>query len=387
MVRLTENIDRFVMANPNLTEEQKKEIIEFFNAHPQLNGVGEGKIDWQKVGVLLKYEDFKKVMNDYLNRKHSKKKGELKGLDTLKEGVDYSIVYNNNGVIGYEVLTFKGSSTLASNDVAPEVWSDVDESYRNAEGFKGNVIRDFTQKEIDGKTVYGGAKWCTAYKSDSSHWKDYSEAKMKFVYLIGNVPTGKVAIAYLPKEYWSKFYQIMNGGYTIAELGGKPVHDFFDECFKNLPLELILRQNFRSIWNAYNEEVLDNPEYEEVNEIADKIIGSTATADSIKFFMLAIGAEKDGKMWSRRKGICGDRTPNFIKEHHISRRYVVKEGKLRAKWNFWEGTFDCTDWGLETLENMPRVITGDFICKHNLEDFTENDIPEGTKIYGRKIFE
>ena len=383
MTRLLESIDRFVDNNVNLSDEQKKEVKDFFRKHPDLNGL----VNWQKEGVLLKYADFRKIMDDYTNRKHE----QVDGLSQIKEGVDYKIVYNSDGVTAYEVLTYKGSCVLASNNVSPEVWSDVDENYKNAPGFERNVVKDYPQKVIDGNTLYGGAKWCTAYKNTDSHWNEYQQARMKFVYIIGNVPTGKVALAYLPKENWGRFYEILNGNYTLNQLNPQmdntPIHAFFDTCFKTLPLELILRQNVRSMWNAYNEEVTGNIEYDDVENIATEIVGSSAVADSIKLFMNVIGAEKDGRMWSRRKGIRGDRTANFIKEHHMNRRYMVKEGKLRAKWNYWEGDFDCSGWGLETLENMPRHITGDFICKDNLEDFTEADIPKGVVIQGRKIFE
>lgn len=377
MDRLRESIDRFINNNVNLTDEEKKEVKDFFNKHRDQIGL----VNWQKEGTLLTYDYFKKIIDDYYNRKNKR----VDGLSQLQEGVDYNIVYNNNGIIGYEVLTFKGSCTLASNNVAPEVWSDVDKNYKEAPGFERNVVSDFPQKEENGEKLYGGAKWCTAYKHTSKHWDEYKQVGMDFVYLIGNVPTGKVAIAYLPKRYWNKFYTILNGGYTIPDSEGKPVKSLFDECFKTLPLELFLRQNFRSIWNAYNEEISEK--YEEVEEIADELIGSTAVEDSIEFFLLAIGATRDANgFWSRKKGIVGDRTSNFIKEHHISRRYMVSNGKLRTKWNVWNGTFDCDNWGLETLENLPKVITGDFICTNNLEDFTEDDIPEGTRIQGRKIF-
>lgn len=384
MKKFTENIDRFVDANVNdFTDEQKKILKDFFNSHPQLNGKGDGKVDWQKEGILLTWEDFQNIMDAYNNRKTKRSNG----LNDLKEGVDYKIVYNDNGIIGYEVLTYNASCILASNDVAPEVWSDVDKWYREMPGFKGNVAKDFPMKKENGKVTYGGAKWCTAFRSSSKHWEDYKlRGDVRFIYLIGNVPTGKVAITFLPKNHYSQFYDAFNSEAYVEELN-KRGYQLIDDAFTQFPPSLTYRQGLRSIWNAYNQEVSDDPEYTDVVRIADELIGCSVAKDGILFFMYVIGAVRDGKGWSKKKPIKHDKTANFIKEHHMSRRYMVKEGKLRAKWNYWEGDFDCTDWGLETLENMPKIITGDFICKHNLEDFTEDDIPEGTKIYGRKIFE
>ena len=388
MTRLQESVDRFIDNNVNLTSEQKEEIKDFFRRHPDLNG----KVNWQKEGALLKYEDFQKIMLDYANRKQVKKKDTPSGLDTLKEGVDYKIVYNGDGITGYEVLTYKASCTLASNQVEPEFWSDVDENYKKAPGFKDNVVKDFSQKIVDGETLYGGAKWCISYKSGQKHWDKYTTwGRIKFIFFIGsNVPTGKVAVNYLPKDKWGNFYAVYNHEppILIEELGNLPAYKLYDNYFFTLPLEYILRENIRTMWNAYNTEVTGDPEYREIEEISDNLIGSTTEEDSIRYFMNVIGAEKDrnGKTWSRTQEIERDRTANFIKEHHMNRGYMVKEGKLRAKWNYWKGDFDCSGWGLETLENMPRHITGDFICKDNLEDFTEADIPEGVVIQGRKIF-
>lgn len=382
MEKLLESVTRFIKANVNLTDEQKKEVIDFFDRHADLNRL----VNWQKDGALLKYEDFQKIMVDYANRKNKKKDG----LAELKEGVDYNIVYTGDGIIGYDVLTYKASCVLASNDVEPEIWSDVAEHYRNAPGFERNIVEDFPQKKVDGKTTYGGAKWCISYKSGKGHWNEYTEdGHLKIIFFIGNkVPTGKVSVCYLPKNlwHWGDFYRVFNSNATIEQLGNLPAYKLYDNYFKTLPLEHILRDNIRTMWNAYDEEVAGDPEYNEIEKISSEIIGSTTVGDSIRYFMDVIGAEKDGKMWSRRKKILRDKTNNFILEHHMSRRYMVKEGKLRAKWNRWEGDFDCTNWGLETLENMPKIITGNFICKNNLEDFTEDDIPEGTVIYGQKIF-
>lgn len=365
--RLREDVSRFIKNNVNLTDEQKAEVIDFFRKHSDLNG----KIAWQQNGVTLPYSAFKKVIDDFNNR--FLPKGTL---EDLKEGRDYEIVYNQNNIIGYEVLTYKASVILASNNVGPEIWSELTDTYKEAEGYEGNVIKDFP---VNAEGLYGGAKWCTAYNHSDEFWKQYTQdVGLKFVYLIGNVPTGKVAIGYYPKDRWTRFYHILDN---------TQYRSFYDTYFKTMPLEFDLLQNVRSIWDGYNREIT-TPENEvpEVTEIANELIGQDSEEDSVDFLMYSLFKPNSDGSFSKYKEISGDYNSNFIKEHHMNRRYMVKYGKLRRSFNYWEGDFDYSDWGLESLENLPKMINGDLICRNNLEEFTEEDIPSGTTIRGRKIF-
>ena len=366
--RLREDVSRFIKNNVNLTDTQKAEINQFFKDHSNLNG----KINWQSEGVTLPYSAFKKVMDDFNSR--FLPKGTL---EDLTEGRDYEIVYNKNGIIGYEILTYKASIIIASNNVGPEIWSDLSKSYKEAPGYEGNIIKDFPTND---KGLYGGAKWCTAYNHSDEFWNQYTkDVGLKFVYLVGNVPTGKVAIGYFPKDKWTKFYHILDN---------TQYRSFYDTYFKTMPLEFDLLQNVRSIWNGYNEEITTSEhEIPEITEIADELIGQDSIEDSVDFLMYSLFKPNMDGSFSKYKDISGDRSPNFIKEHHMNRRYMVRYGKIRRRLDFWDGDFDCSDWGLESLENLPNVINGDLICKNNLEDFTESDIPRNTTVRGRKIFE
>ena len=82
MKRLYEKKDHLIRRNPNLTDEQKQEIIELLGRHPSY----ENKIDWNKSNSLI-YEDFLEVLRPlYLNE-----------LDPrgLVEGEDYEILYES----------------------------------------------------------------------------------------------------------------------------------------------------------------------------------------------------------------------------------------------------------------------------------------------------
>lgn len=366
--RLLEDVSRFIKNNVNLTDEQKSKVNQFFKDHSNLNG----KIAWQSEGAILPYSAFNKVMDEFNSRFLPK------GILTdLVEGRDYEIVYNKNDIIGYEILTYKASVTIASNNVGPEVWSELPESYKEAPGYDRNIIKDFPVNE---EGLYGGAKWCTAYNHTDEFWNQYTkDVGLKFIYLVGNIPTGKVAIGYYPRDRWTRFYHILDN---------TQYRGFYDTYFKTMPLEFDLLQNVRSIWNGYNEEITTSEhEVPEVTEIANELIGYDAEEDSVDFLMHNLFKPNLDGTYSKYKDIYGDRTSNFIKEHHMNRRYMVKYGKMRRQLKFVDGDFDCSDWGLETLENLPKVITGDLICKNNLEDFTKQDIPADTEIRGDIIFE
>ena len=57
MKRLYEKKDHLIRRNPNLTDEQKQEIIELLGKHPSY----ENKIDWNKSNSLT-YENFLSIL-------------------------------------------------------------------------------------------------------------------------------------------------------------------------------------------------------------------------------------------------------------------------------------------------------------------------------------
>ena len=112
MIRLYEKKDHLIRRNPNLTDEQKQEIIELLGKHPSY----ENKIDWNKSNSLT-YENFLSVLRPlYIN-----------DLDPrgLIEGKDYDILYESKDEVLYFVHTYDASKILASNSVEPEIWTEI----------------------------------------------------------------------------------------------------------------------------------------------------------------------------------------------------------------------------------------------------------------------
>ena len=118
MRRLYEKKDHLIRRNPNLTDEQKQEIIELLGKHPSY----ENKIDWNKSNSLT-YENFLSVLRPlYIN-----------DLDPrgLIEGQDYDILYESDKdkEVLYSIYTYAASKILASNSVEPKIWTELPSSW------------------------------------------------------------------------------------------------------------------------------------------------------------------------------------------------------------------------------------------------------------------
>lgn len=106
--RFLENKDRLI-DKLDLTDEQKSELKDFFKKHPSY----ESKIDWNKRD--LTWKDF----SGLFDLEYSKSKAKKKGIEGLKEGMDYLLLAQNDLYTVYYPLDHKASQTLASTKVAP----------------------------------------------------------------------------------------------------------------------------------------------------------------------------------------------------------------------------------------------------------------------------
>jgi len=103
-----EKKDHLIKKCPNLTPEQKQEVIDWFGSHSSQ----ENQIDWQKIATLT-YDDFKKVMGTE-TKTSKKKKVKMQGLGGLKEGEDYEIAFQTDTEIGVVPLNHEASKLLGS---------------------------------------------------------------------------------------------------------------------------------------------------------------------------------------------------------------------------------------------------------------------------------
>ena len=160
MKRLYEKKDHLIRRNPNLTSEQKSEIIELLGRHPSY----ENKIDWNRSNSLT-YEDFLKVLRPLY----------IKELDPrgLVEGKDYNLLINEENEQLYIIYTYEASKILASNSVEPELWTKIP-SWCGEEEFtdEAHAFGHFDPEHGDMKP---GAKWCISMQTSDKYWKQYSK--------------------------------------------------------------------------------------------------------------------------------------------------------------------------------------------------------------------
>ena len=196
MRRLYEKKDHLIRRNPNLTDEQKQEIIEILGKHPSY----ENKIDWNKSSSLT-YEDFMSVLRPlYIN-----------DLDPrgLIEGEDYDILYESEDEVLYSVYTHDASKILASNSVEPKIWTSIP-SWCGREEFtdEAHAFGHFDSKHGDMKP---GAKWCISMQTSDRYWNQYSP-DFHFFFWFRNNQLGsnrKIAIS-VSKSTW-EIAEIYNG--------------------------------------------------------------------------------------------------------------------------------------------------------------------------------
>ena len=168
-IRLYEKKDHLIKRT-KMTDEQKAEVIDFFNKHrEQENNISDK--EWNKPETLI-YERFKQIIDAFNNRNTKSNANRISnkiGIEGIEEGKDYiDLGEYNDALLGtfhaYIPLSWLGSKTLASSKVPPQY---------------GN------------KT---SATWCIGWSSNTFYWKDYFFKNLDdFLILCGeDIPTKKV---------------------------------------------------------------------------------------------------------------------------------------------------------------------------------------------------
>ena len=301
MKRFYEKKDHLIRRNPNLTDEQKQEIIELLGKHPSY----ENKINWNKSNSLI-YNDFLSILRPlYIN-----------DLDPrgLVEGEDYDILYESNNEILYSVYTYDASRILASNSVEPELWTEIP-SWCGREEFtdEAHAFGYFDSKHGDMKP---GAKWCISMQTSTKYWNKYKPNYHFFFWFRDNPNLGdfrKIAIG-VSKIIW-EIVLIYNGADNRVEM--------------KLPSHII--EAIDKEREVYKEK--------EINRIKFKLKLNPQTNRY----------DYDGDLDS-------DTLSNFVSEDKDG--FTINFGKVT-------GNFDCSDLGLVSLKGAPTEVSGYFDCTYN----------------------
>ena len=301
MKRFYEKKDHLIRRNPNLTDEQKQEIIELLGKHPSY----ENKIDWNKSNSLT-YEDFLFILRPlYIN-----------DLDPrgLIEGKDYDILYESDDEVLYSVYTYDASRILASNNVEPEIWTEIPD-WCGGEEFndEAHAFGHFDSEHGDMKP---GAKWCISMQTSDEHWSNYRPDFHFFFWFRNNPRLGdnrKIAIS-VDKETW-EVAELYNGADNEIEIE-LPSH--INEAIYQ-EREVYKEKEFNSIKSKLNL----NPQTNRYDYDGD------LDAYIIKNF---VSEDKDG--------------------------FTINFGKVTGK-------FDCSELGLKSLKGAPQIVGRNFNCNYN----------------------
>ena len=301
MRRLYEKKDHLIKRNPNLTDEEKQEIIELLGKHPSY----ENKIDWTK-NKSLTYEDFMSVLRPlYIN-----------DLDPrgLIEGEDYDILYESEDEVLYSVYTHDASKILASNNVEPKIWTKIP-YWCGREEFtdEAHAFGHFDSEHGDMKP---GAKWCISMQTSDRYWNQYSPSYHFFFWLRNTNKlrnNRKIAIG-VSKKTW-KIALIYNGADTNLRMG---LPSYITEAIENEG-------------EAYKEK--------ELNKLKSKLKLNPQTNRY----------DYDGDLYR-------DELINFVSENRDG--FLVNFGKIT-------GNFDCSGLNLTSLKGAPTEVGGWFGCHNN----------------------
>ena len=305
MIRLYEKKDHLIKRNPNLTDEQKQEIIELLEKHPSY----ENKIDWNKSNSLV-YEDFLSVLRPlYIN-----------DLDPrgLIEGKDYDILYESKDEVLYFIYTYNASRILASNSVEPEMWTEIPD-WCGREEFNDKA-HAFGHFDSEHGYMKPGAKWCISMQTSDRYWNQYSE-DFYFLFWFRNKDfledNRKIAIE-IDKETW-EIVSLFNGA-------DKEIYTGFPHYIK----ETINKKK-----RVYIEK--------EKKERYNKLIS-----------MFTLNPQTNRYDYDR--DLDSSDLNLFVSDNYDG--FTINFGKIT-------GYFDCSNLGLKSLKGAPNIINGDFYCDTN----------------------
>ena len=301
MTRLYEKKDHLIRRNPNLTDGEKQEILELLGKHPSY----ENKIDWNKSNSLT-YEDFLSILRPlYIN-----------DLDPrgLVEGKDYDILYESDSEALYSVYTYDASRILASNNVAPKMWTKIP-SWCGREEFtdEAHAFGHFDSEHGDMKP---GAKWCISMQTSDKYWENYKEDFLFFFWFRNKASlrnNRKIAIG-VSKRTW-EVALIYNGADKEIEI--EPP-SYITQSIENE------KKDFKE---------------KEINRLKSIF---TLNPQTNRY-------DYDGNLDS-------DILSTFVSEDKEG--FIINFGKVT-------GNFNCSGLDLISLEGAPQVVGGNFECYYN----------------------
>lgn len=293
--------EHLIKRNPNLSEEQKSEIIEILNKYSDY----ENKVNWNK-NKSLTYEDF---YNNILRPLYLKEL-DFKG---LMRGRDYDIIYDNPSKKEtlYVVKSYEASKILASNNYGPKIWSKLP-SWCGKEEFTDEA-HAFGSFDSEHEGMKPGAKWCISMQTSDRYWNQY---KKNYIFLFWFRESNR------PKDVNKKIVIGLNK--------------------RNLSLSLAFNGEDKSYFSSIPQSLRNA-----LKECKEKI----REASLPQFILNPLTGRYD-----YNDSLDGDTLSYFVAPN--------KEG-FTIDFGVVTGNFDCSDLGLTSLKGAPIEVGGIFDCHSN----------------------
>ena len=343
MKRFYEKKDHLIKKNPNLTDEQKQEIIEVLGRHPSY----ENKIDWNKSNSLT-YEDFMSVLRPlYIN-----------DLDPrgLIEGKDYDILYESEDEVLYFIYTYDASKILASNSIEPELWTKIP-SWCGREEFtdEAHAFGHFDSEHGDMKP---GAKWCISMQTSMKYWNKYSE-DFYFFFWFRNNPSlednRKIAIS-VYKKTW-KAVKLYNGADNEIKM---ELPSYITEAIEN-EKDLYKEKELNRLKSIFTLNPQTN-RYDYDGDLDSSILKNFVSEDK-DGFTLNFGKITGNFNCSSLDLVSLKGAPQEVgKSFYCFNSYL---SSLEGAPQKVGGSFSCFENQLTSLEGAPQEISGEFDCSFN----------------------
>ena len=306
-MRIYEKKDSLIKKNPNLTEEQKQEIIAVLARHPSY----ESKIDWNRNSKLT-YEEFLNVLRPlYINDL------DFRG---LVEGEDYDLLLDKPNEKLYAIYTHNASKIIASNSVEPKIWTKIP-SWCGEEEFTDEA-HAFGYFDSEHGNLKPGAKWCISMQTSDRYWKNYEEDFLFFFWFRDG--------EYIPDPNKKIAIEIdRDNGKVILKYNGA-------DTDINSELPLYIEELIKEFYSKRD--------LEKKKDIKKQRL--------LKEFTLNPSTNRYDYEW-------GLDTSDL--------KYLISEDGNGFTINFGviKGGFYCQDLGLTSFKGAPQTVDGDFNCSYN----------------------
>jgi len=410
---------RFINPNPNLTPEQKEELISLFKKFTTLGG----NIKWGSKEVNnWTYEQFLPYIQA---SKQSKNQSFKNGLEGLVQGEDYEVIGKyDDGTISYAIFDYKASVVIASNQVEPQVftplphWAFTDE-VKDLKVFPfgkpenpscdldrsvnpPRIVKEFAERD----TIFPGAKWCTAMQTSDGHWNEYTQHKIKLAYICSpsqeEMKWKKTALVkYDRNTSWgddAELYDSFDNSHAPEEYPNQQVIEDIISWMKNhkVPKQDLVKSGFLVLDEKTG--LYNNTVEKHINDMWDQLFDYDENGNRTARYK--IGTWKG--TWSCKDNTCKD-SPRVVQGRFMASMLTSLEGcpyivggdfditasmlnnlvggPVAVSGNYYctrchlksldgaplttSHTFDCSDNDLITLEGAPKQVGGGFFCENN----------------------